>query len=271
MPADSRTGLPFLARLRSPFDGRLRLMLCPRQIVDTPRFGVADKLEEWLVRGDPADTPWSDRLAQVSFSLETGTIRPGEQRAVCALVRSLRPRRVLEIGTYLGASTAAIAIGLESIDGGEVVTVDVRDVNDTASRPWEGDGGEESPAALLSRLGLRDLVTFHARRSLDYLREEGGEFDLVFLDGDHEAATVYQEVALASCRLRPGGFLLLHDYFPKGTPIGAIQNFMRGPYWAMERAMREAPDLVVRSLSPLPWPAGLETHATTLALVGRRS
>jgi predicted O-methyltransferase YrrM len=39
-----------------------------------------------------------------------------------------------------------------------------------------------------------------------------GRFDLVFLDGDHDMATLRADVALALSVLKPGGLLACHDY-----------------------------------------------------------
>ena len=240
MLSDSSIGHPGWTRLFSPFHGRVRLALSPRRAVPASRLGVLDPatVRMWISTGDDAGAETID------FPLATGTVRPGERRALVALVRALRPARVLEIGTYLGASTAAIAMGL-AVSGGHLVTVDLRAVNDPTTPPWPGDDARESPRALLQRLGLAARVTFVQSSSLDYLARPGEEFDLIFLDGDHEALTVYAELALAACRVRPGGYILLHDYFPNGQPIGAAQNFLRGPYLAVRRALAEVPDLRV--------------------------
>ena len=241
-PIDTHTGLSGWARLLSPFDGRLRLATTRRRNVACSRFGAV-RPSEWLLGGDPLGTPLWENISAIAFPLTTGTVRPGERRALCAIVRALRPERVLEVGTYLGASTASLALGLASVGRGVLDTVDIRDVNDLRTKPWEAEGMAESPEALLERVGVRDRVTFNCSASLDFLKREERQFDLVFLDGDHEPWAVYAEIASASSRLKPGGHIILHDYFVDGRPIGAAQNFMSGPYQAVRRVLRENPQL----------------------------
>ena len=81
---------------------------------------------------------------------------------------------------------------------------------------------------------------------------------------------MYSEIARTTHHLRAPGYVVLHDYFPNGRPIGAVQNFLKGPYLAARRVSSEAVDVAVISLHPLPWPAAMESYATTLAIVGRR-
>ena len=53
-----------------------------------------------------------DRIALIK-DMTTAGINPGDRRAVYYLIRALRPRRVLEIGTNVGASTLHIAAAMK--------------------------------------------------------------------------------------------------------------------------------------------------------------
>ena len=57
-----------------------------------------------------------DEIARLGISGEKpDAINPGDRRAIYYLVRHLRPRSVLEIGTHLGASTVRIAAALRKV------------------------------------------------------------------------------------------------------------------------------------------------------------
>ena len=132
-----------------------------------------------------------------------GGVNPGDRRALFYLVTALRPRRVLEVGTHIGASTLYIAQALKRTGGeGTVTTVDVVDVN-AAHGPWQQLGLPRAPEANAERLGCRDRIGFRAQSSLAFMQATEERFDLIFLDGDHSANAVYQEVAAGLRLLNP--------------------------------------------------------------------
>ncbi|TIM24349.1 MAG: class I SAM-dependent methyltransferase [Mesorhizobium sp.] len=207
-------------------------------------------------------------------TLGNSGVNPGDRRALYYVIRALRPGRVLEVGTHIGASTVhvAAAVRANAGDGGpapDVTTVDIEDVNDPVTRPWIGNGSRHSPADMIAQMGMPNGVRFVAQPSLAYLSVPGENFDLIFLDGDHSAATVYRELPAALRRLRPGGLVLLHDYFPGGEPLWPGNPVIPGPWLAVNRLRREGAGLEVIPLAELPWPTKLGSKVTSLALVSR--
>jgi predicted O-methyltransferase YrrM len=235
--------------------GEVRLAAARRQAIAVDRLGQLADVD--------LNAAFRDPLPPLPIDDLRGAANPGDRLALSTLAAYLRPKRILEIGTHIGASTAALA------SVADVVTVDILDVN-ARDGPWRGLGTGESPAAMMERLGLSSRVHFVRMPSLSFLQSTPDRFDLVFLDGDHAAVTVYREVAAATGVLRPGGFILLHDYFPEGKSMIPGDSPIPGPYRALVRARREAPNLDVRPLGALPWPTKLSCNLTTLAIVGRR-
>ena len=97
---------------------------------------------------------------------------------------------VLEIGTGLGISTRAMAK--------TAVLVDTVDID-----PWVRD--TIAPA-------LPKNVIFHEGMGLIHPNKR---FDVCFIDGAHDTASVVTDIEDAMKRLVPGGLLLFHDYFAK--------------------------------------------------------
>ena len=95
---------------------------------------------------------------------------------------------------------------------GRLTTADIVDVN-APDAPWRSHGLQAAPAAILSRSGLGDTVTFLTRSASEALASRE-RYDFIFLDGDHSALAVYREVSAALGLLNPGGFILLHDFYP---------------------------------------------------------
>ncbi len=199
-----------------------------------------------------------------------GGVNPGDRRALFYLVTALRPRRVLEVGTHIGASTLYIAQALKRTGGeGTVTTVDVVDVN-AAHGPWQQLGLPRAPEANAVRLGCRDRISFRAQSSLAFMQETEERFDLIFLDGDHSANAVYQEVAAGLRLLNPGGVILLHDYYPEARLMYPDGTIIFGPFQALSRIGRENTAIKVCPLGALPWPTKQGSHLTSLALVARQ-
>lgn len=197
-----------------------------------------------------------------------GGINPGDRRALYSLITTLRPARVLEVGTHIGASTLYIARALNA--QGRVTTVDILDVN-APDAPWKTLGLPLSPRAMAEKLDCADRIAFVAQPAQDFMRATDERFDLIFLDGDHSARAVYGEVAAALTVLRPGGVILLHDYYPGGKALFADGSAIPGPFRALERIMRENLAMGVQPLGALPWPTKQGSHMTSLALLTKKS
>jgi hypothetical protein len=80
--------------------------------------------------------------------------------------------------------------------------VDIQDVNEEANRRWERFKSPKSPKNVLQSLGLEELVRFQVANSVEFLAQDRTEYGMIFLDGNHDADIVYQEVPLACVDLR---------------------------------------------------------------------
>jgi len=199
-----------------------------------------------------------------------GGVNPGDRRAVYYLTCGLRPEKVLEVGTHIGASTLYLARALKACgDEGKITTVDIFDVNDPATGAWKRRGLELPPRGYADRLDCEDRIQFVARPALDFMAETDEKFDLVFLDGDHSAQAVYREMSAALPLLSTNGLILLHDYYPNGRPLFPDKGVITGPYQALRRITAENPEICVLPLGDLPWPTKQGVHTTSLALVFR--
>ncbi|MDP9009211.1 MAG: class I SAM-dependent methyltransferase [Pseudomonadota bacterium] len=225
-----------------------------------------------------AGLDWGQTAQEIkTFELpdSTGGVNKGDQRALYYLLRHFRPTAILEIGTHIGSSTLTMALAarrLRELSGPTATTicsVDLRDVNDAATQPWRQYGSRSAPRDMIERVNCSDFVSFRAESSLTFLDRGDGDYDFIFLDGSHAAHYVYQEVPKALRRLRPGGRILLHDYYPGLKPLWNDGFVVPGVYLAIERLAREGNAIVAAPLGTLPWPTKLGSSVTSLAILSR--
>lgn len=233
-----------------------------------------DLLLSDILHSREIDCMWLEsekEIKQFDIPDGTGGVNPGDRRAVYYLTSAIEPTTVLEIGTHIGASTIHIASAISKhiANNAKIITVDIADVNSRVEKPWLKYGTTHSPIEMVDKLGYKSLVEFITDNSLHFADNCQRKFDCVFLDGDHSAATVYQEVPVALDLLKDNGVILLHDYFPNMKPLWNNGSVIPGPYLAIERLRREGLNVTVLPLGKLPWPTKLQSNVTSLALLLR--
>lgn len=125
---------------------------------------------------------------------------------------------------------------------------------------------KHSPIEMINILELNNQVNFIKDTSINFFKNCNKKFDFIFLDGDHNAKTVYVEISLALNFLKPNGIILLHDYFPNGKPLWTDGKIGKGPFLAVERIKKEGCVFKSLPLGTLPWPTKLESNITSLAI-----
>jgi predicted O-methyltransferase YrrM len=147
------------------------------------------------------------------------TVTAEEACLLCVIQRHLAARAVLEIGTADGSTTLALAANLE--DGGMVTTVDLPPefdpIRDRAMLAYPDERINLTSRDQVGRqfrfdpLGSRIRQVFGDSAALDW-GTLGGPFDLIFIDGCHEAPYVRSDTANALGYLASPGAIVWHDY-----------------------------------------------------------
>ena len=113
-------------------------------------------------------------------------------RLLKMLVAMIRPKTILEVGTFSGYSAISMAEGLP--DDGRLYTFEINDEMEDFTRPWI----EGSPVA--------DKISFIIGDALTEAPKLGIEFDMAFIDGDKRMYRETYEMVMSI--LKPGGFIL---------------------------------------------------------------
>lgn len=113
-------------------------------------------------------------------------------RLLKMLVTMIRPRNILEVGTFSGYSAICMAEGLE--EGGKVWTFEINDEQEDFTRPWI----EGSPVS--------DKIKFIIGDAITMAPSLGVVFDIAFVDGDKRTYVETYEMAMSV--LRRGGYII---------------------------------------------------------------
>lgn len=129
-------------------------------------------------------------------------------RLLKMLVNMIRPRNILEVGTFSGYSAICMAEGLE--EGGMVYTFEINDEQEDFTRPWI----EQSPVS--------DRIRFIIGDAIAEAPKLGIMFDMAFIDGDKRTYRETYEMALSV--LRPGGFILADNTLWDGHVVDSMYD-----------------------------------------------
>lgn len=129
-------------------------------------------------------------------------------RILSMFSQMVRPRRVLEIGTYTGYSAICFAEGLA--EDGKVITIDINaELEDIINR-------------YVAKADLQDKIDFRIGDAREIVPALDEELDLVFIDADKQNYIHYFDLVLP--KVRPGGFILADNVLWSGRVLNPEEN-----------------------------------------------
>jgi predicted O-methyltransferase YrrM len=155
---------------------------------------VPDEIEAYAERYTTAGWDGFDRLgAETEATRQDHVMMVGavEGAFLSFLIFMTRAKRVLELGTFTGWSSIAMARALPP--DGSIVTCDVNEETTAIARRY----AEEA--------GVADRIDFRVGPGIETLATLDGPFDLAFIDADKESYVDYYEAILP--KMAPGGVI----------------------------------------------------------------
>ncbi|TVP52905.1 MAG: O-methyltransferase [Mongoliibacter sp.] len=119
------------------------------------------------------------------------------------LVKMLRPKTILEIGTYTGYSGICMARGLG--DEGKLITLDINDELESMVRGF------------FDLAGLTNKIDYRLGNALDLIPELPDTFDFVFIDADKANYINYYNLVVD--RVNSGGIILADNVLWSGKVL----------------------------------------------------
>ncbi|MEZ4916708.1 MAG: O-methyltransferase [Chitinophagales bacterium] len=143
----------------------------------------------------------------------------------------IKPKNILEIGTFTGYSAICLAQGLQ--ENGKLYTIDINEELEDMCRTY------------FDKAGLKNKIDYTIGNALDIIPGINETFDLVFIDADKINYSNYYDLVFS--KVNKGGFILadnvlwsgkvtqekknkdtqaLHDYNTKITNDERVENYL---------------------------------------------
>jgi caffeoyl-CoA O-methyltransferase len=132
----------------------------------------------------------------------------------------IRPRRILEIGTFTGYSALSLAKGLA--EDGLLHTIELRETDSKTARSF------------FDKSSFAQQIISHTGNALEIIPQIEEIWDLVFIDADKPAYIEYFNLVFS--RLRKNGFILADNIFFHGQ---VLQENVKGKSAKGIRAFNE--------------------------------
>lgn len=124
-------------------------------------------------------------------------------RFLSMLSHLVKPKTIVEIGTFTGYSALCLAEGLAH--GGMLHTIDI------------DPSLMEMVQRYVQKGGMKDKITLHHRPALEVIPSLPAPFDLVFIDADKENYPNYFDAVID--KVRPGGLIIADNVLWSGNVL----------------------------------------------------
>ena len=154
-------------------------------------------------------TDESELLKQINRDTHAKVLMPRmlsghlQGRVLSMISHMMKPKRILEIGTYTGYSALCLAEGLQA--DGKLITIDINEELETRVRGY------------IDAADLTDKVEYFIGNAAVIIPTLTGEFDLVFIDADKEQYSEYYDLVIE--KVKCGGIILADNVLWSGKVI----------------------------------------------------
>ena len=129
-------------------------------------------------------------------------------RALSMFSKMIKPKCILEIGTYTGYSAICLSEGLQ--EGGKLHTIDINEELKFISSSY------------FEKAGISENVIQYVGNALEVIPNIKDEFDLVFIDADKENYSNYFEIVIK--KLPVGGFIIADNVLWSGKVVEEVND-----------------------------------------------
>ena len=174
-------------------------------------YFLPEKLDDYVVAHSEEEPELLKQLTRETYQKILQPIMlsgPYQGRVLSMISKLIRPKTILELGTFTGYATLCLAEGLQS--DGEIHTIDVNEELEDFQRKYFDKSG----------YGLQ--IHQHLGSALDIIPKLNQTFDLVFIDADKPNYVNYFNLIID--KLNPGGIILSDNVLWHGKVIEPLDE-----------------------------------------------
>ena len=154
-------------------------------------------------------SPESEQLKKINRDTHAGVMMPRmlsghlQGRFLSMISKMIKPKTILEIGTYTGYSAICLAEGLAP--NGRLITIDKNEELENKVRGY------------FQEAGLKTVIDYRIGNALKIIPDLDASFDLVFIDADKENYSNYFDLVINN--VPSGGYLLADNVLWSGKVL----------------------------------------------------
>ncbi|WP_439881489.1 O-methyltransferase [Pontibacter sp. MBLB2868] len=154
-------------------------------------------------------SPESELLHKVNRQTHLNVMKPRmlsghmQGRLLAMFSHMIKPKQILEVGTYTGYSALCLAEGLQQ--GGTLYTID------------KNEELEDRVRGYFAEAGFSESIKYYIGNALDIIPNINAEFDLVFIDADKINNANYYDLVID--RLATGGYIIVDNVLWSGKVL----------------------------------------------------
>ena len=168
-----------------------------------------NKLEQYILNhSEPEGNILSELNRKTNLSMLNPRMLSGhlQGKILKMLSNMIKPKYILEIGTFTGYSAICLASGLKK--GGKLHTIDINDEIAYLAKDY------------FKKAKLNNKIVFHIGNAIDIIPELNIKFDLVYIDGDKREYCIYYNSVFQY--LKKGGFIIADNVLWNGKVVEKI-------------------------------------------------
>ena len=172
---------------------------------------IPEALDDYAVKHTSAEPELLARLSRETFLkiLQPRMLSGHYQGRLLSMISKLvKPRRILEVGTYTGYSALCLAEGLA--EDGEIHTIDINEELTEIQQKY------------INLSPFKNKIHTHLGAAAEIIPGIEGEFDIIFIDADKPNYPAYLDIIID--KLRPGGILLTDNVLWSGKVIEKVSQ-----------------------------------------------
>ena len=164
---------------------------------------LPEKIDEY---SENHTSPENELLEKLNRDTQAKILRPRmlsghlQGRTLSMMSHMMRPKRILEIGTYTGYSALCLAEGLK--DDGVLHTIDINEEL------------EDFTQSFFDKSDFGKKIKMHIGNAMEIIPELNETWDMVFIDADKSNYANYYQLVFN--QVRPGGFIIADNVLWSG-------------------------------------------------------